>query len=98
MPEHFNGLTPAEAERLAMLSEECGEVIQVIGKILRHGYDSKYGGLTNREKLLDEYLDIIAVVNLMNKDFNPNGVNQDALRDQVREKTGRKLVYSHHLL
>lgn len=40
MPEHFNGLTPAEAERLAMLSEECGEVIQIIGKILRHGYDS----------------------------------------------------------
>jgi hypothetical protein len=29
---HFNGLTPAQAERLAMLAEEAAEVIQVIGK------------------------------------------------------------------
>ena len=33
----FNGLTPAEAERLALLMEECGEVVQIIGKVLRHG-------------------------------------------------------------
>lgn len=38
--EHFNLLTPAQLERLAILSEECGEVVQVIGKILRHGFDS----------------------------------------------------------
>lgn len=37
----FNELTPAEAERLAYLMEECGEVIQIIGKILRHGYESR---------------------------------------------------------
>lgn len=38
---HFNELTPAEAERLAYLAEECGEAIQIIGKILRHGYESR---------------------------------------------------------
>lgn len=38
--EHFNKLTPAEAERLTILAEECGEVIQCVGKILRHGYES----------------------------------------------------------
>ncbi len=37
---NFNGLTPAETERLSLLAEECGEVIQAIGKILRHGYAS----------------------------------------------------------
>lgn len=37
---NFNQLTPAETERLACLAEEMGEAIQVIGKILRHGYDS----------------------------------------------------------
>ena len=36
----FNKLSPADAELLALLSEECGEVIQIIGKILRHGYES----------------------------------------------------------
>lgn len=40
MEKHFNGLTPAEAERLALLIEECGEVIQAATKILRHGYES----------------------------------------------------------
>ncbi len=38
--EHFNQLTPAQAELLALLAEECGECIQAIGKILRHGYAS----------------------------------------------------------
>jgi NTP pyrophosphatase (non-canonical NTP hydrolase) len=35
-----NELTPAQVERLAILAEECGEVIQIVGKILRHGYRS----------------------------------------------------------
>lgn len=38
--QHFNGLTEAQAERLTLLSEECAEVIQVIAKIQRHGYES----------------------------------------------------------
>lgn len=38
--KNFNGLSPAETERLALLSEEMGEVQQAIGKILRHGYES----------------------------------------------------------
>lgn len=37
--ENFNKLSPAESERLACLAEECGEVIQAITKILRHGYE-----------------------------------------------------------
>lgn len=55
--QHFNQLTPAEAERLALLAEECGEVIQAIGKILRHGYESRHpdGGPTNREALEREH-------------------------------------------
>jgi NTP pyrophosphatase (non-canonical NTP hydrolase) len=41
MAEQFNGLTPAEAERLFYLLEELGEAQQAIGKILRHGYESR---------------------------------------------------------
>ena len=59
-------MTPAEHERLAVLSEELGEVQQVIGKILRHGYDS-YNPLddsveTNRTKLEKELADINLIV------------------------------------
>lgn len=35
-----NELSPARAERLAVLLEELGEAQQAIGKILRHGYQS----------------------------------------------------------
>lgn len=37
---HDDGLSKAQAERIALLLEECGEVVQVCGKILRHGIDS----------------------------------------------------------
>ncbi len=47
---HFNCLTPAEDERLALLLEECGEVIQIIGKIQRHGYESVNPTVPNSEK------------------------------------------------
>tara|TARA_R110000868_G_scaffold25423_11_gene99279 strand:- start:25171 stop:25500 length:330 start_codon:yes stop_codon:yes gene_type:complete len=39
--QHGNELSQAQIERLAWLSEEFGEIQQAIGKILRHGYDSK---------------------------------------------------------
>ena len=63
--DHFNGLTPAEAERIAVLIEEAAEVQQIACKILRHGYRSgnpdlivnqgKQGvTLTNREMLEKE--------------------------------------------
>jgi len=54
---HFNGLTPAQAERLALLMEECAEVQHAIGKILRHGFESRWppdAGPTNRDALTRE--------------------------------------------
>ena len=69
MSDHFNKLSPAEAERLALLSEEIGECQHVIGKILRHGYNStnpvKKDGVTNRELLDQELGDVQYAVSLM---------------------------------
>jgi NTP pyrophosphatase (non-canonical NTP hydrolase) len=61
------GLSPAEIERLAMLAEECGEVVQAVGKVLRHGWDSSspYGSRTNRATLEREVGDVRAVIGLM---------------------------------
>jgi NTP pyrophosphatase (non-canonical NTP hydrolase) len=58
----FNQLTPPELERLALLVEEMGESLQIIGKILRHGMDS-YNPIsddrrTNRELLEKELGDV----------------------------------------
>ncbi len=66
MSDHFNGLTPREAELLALLAEECGEVVQAIGKILRHGLESRHpnGGPTNRNSLGIEIGNVLAAVKL----------------------------------
>jgi len=64
--KHYNNLTPAEAERLALVAEEAGEVLQAVGKVLRHGYDNfnPKTGLTNREALSQEVGDLLAVIAL----------------------------------
>lgn len=92
---HFNGLTPAQAERLAMLAEECGEVIQVIGKILRHGYENFHPlkpGVPNSELLRRELDDVGAVVSMMID-------SGELLQQEFEELLGaraRKLRYAHH--
>lgn len=65
----FNQLTPAEAERLALLAEEMGEALQAIGKVLRYGYESYHPahpeGPSNRQALTREVGDVYAAVCLM---------------------------------
>ena len=93
MPEHFNQLSPAEAERLAMLAEEAGEVIQIVGKILRHGFESYHPdnpGNTNRDLLADEVCDFLAVVEMMDADFNVAG------GIEPHHAIAKKLRYAHH--
>ena len=40
--EHFNQLSPAQAEAIHCLNEEQGELLQALGKVTRHGWASKY--------------------------------------------------------
>jgi NTP pyrophosphatase (non-canonical NTP hydrolase) len=91
-----NHLSSAESEGLAILAEECGEVIQVIGKILRHGYDSTHpnGGLSNRQLLEAELGDIRMVQNLLCKEGHLDKLNIEAFSVQ-KEKSVRK--YLHHI-
>ena len=96
MTEHFNKLTSAEAERLAMLAEEAGEIAQMIGKILRHGYESYHPDdndqVSNRVLLKNEINDFFGVVHgmvLMN-DLSPLTFYDADTAWQ------RKLKYAHH--
>lgn len=92
-----NGLIPAEAERLAILAEECGEVIQVVGKILRHGYPSHNPndpkGISNRGLLAKELGDLDWIVCLMESegDF---AVGARAQRKRLKVESARP--YLHH--
>lgn len=96
--QHFNGLTPAEAERLALLAEECGECVQAIGKILRHGYESRHPldgthGTTNRESLEREVGDIYTAIWMM---FEAKDIRRLAVahREDVKRESVKR--YTHH--
>jgi len=95
MNTHFNQLTPAEAERLALLMEECGEVVQAIGKILRHGYDSYHpdGGESNRSQLEIECGHVrFAMINLCSK----GDLTKEHIHEWADIKASKVGEYLHH--
>lgn len=95
--ENFNKLTPAQAERLAILAEECGEVIQIVGKILRHGLDSHHPvTLSNRNALVNELTDVKAAMVMISMDVPGVLVDEPAEDKAIIAAIRRKLFYSHH--
>lgn len=94
---HFNGLTPAEAERLALLLEELGEAQQCIGKILRHGFESTNphdpDSLTNRAELETELAHVSAATRLMLKAGDLDGDHMEVCVELKLEKVKQWL---HH--
>lgn len=95
MSEHFNDLTPAEAERLALLLEEMGEAQQIIGKILRHGLDSYHpdSGAVNRNLLEKELGDVLAAIDLIVEARDIDAGQVDGHRQAKHVKVRR---YLHH--
>lgn len=96
MSEHFNKLTPAQAEALAILMEECGEVIQAAGKILRHGVISSYSGhRSNQTALIEEMGDVVIAIGLLQREFCSQGSVFVALRNKLADTTRNQ--YLHHV-
>lgn len=94
--DHFNNLSPAEAERLAMLSEEAAEIVQIVGKILRHGYESHHPSnpaVKNRELLDDELGDLMTVAKRM---IGAGDIEGDFDLADHNAAWKRKLRYTHH--
>jgi hypothetical protein len=93
---HFNNLTPAELERLALLSEELGETQQAIGKILRHGfdnYDPEKPDTNNRMDLHKEIADVQVAVDIM---LNNGDLKNSQLSLFRRVKRDKVFKFMHH--
>jgi hypothetical protein len=97
MTEHFNQLSEAEVERLAILVEECSEVQKVACKILRHGYDShnpdKPEAEPNRAALAREIGDLMHAVNRM---LDARDVDGIAVAQHSRRKAEQIATWLHH--
>ncbi|MEI9428707.1 hypothetical protein [Mesorhizobium sp. Cs1299R1N3] len=94
----FNGLTPAEAERLDMLAEEAAEVILAVSKIKRHGYNSTHPNNANRHRhnrtdLEKEIGDFIGIMRTM---FQRGDVDFSNIDRAASVKWRNALPYTHH--
>lgn len=77
-------LSLAQTERLVLLVEECGEVIQAATKILRYGYDGVYeSGVLNRHQIELEIGDVLAVTDLL---IGGDDVDSDSIELYAKEK------------
>jgi len=96
-----NGLTQKKTEALGILIEELGELQQIAGKILRHGYDSKHPdcGTKNTEWMAKEMGDVIAAIDIIIKD--PDNGHQSITRELVQDYRERKMPkikqWLHHI-
>lgn len=93
----FNELRVGEAERLAVLIEECAEVQQIACKVLRHGYDSFHPDdkdeISNRTLLETELGDLCAAIYLMRRE-----TDLDWEHVKFKDKAKRQTIfkYLHH--
>lgn len=93
----FNGLSPAQAERLDMLAEEAAEIIVAVSKIKRHGPYSYNpdapGDGSNVDQLNRELADFEGVLHGMALAGDPY---LSARRSETLDAWERKLRYAHH--
>lgn len=94
-PANFNRLKPEETEALALLAEECGELIQAIGKILRHGLWSEHpeSGIPNQITLEHEAGDVLAALRICEVQRLLGWAGVVRARDQKMIRVQR---YLHH--
>lgn len=89
---HFNQLSEAEHERLALLIEECLDVAKAGAKILLHGYTGVGEWETNRELLEKDIADLLRAA-IMASDA------EDFSMERIKRLTEERKVsaaYLHH--
>lgn len=94
--ENFNKLTPVETERLSILMEEMSEATQIIGKILRHGYENYHPSdptKSNRVLLSEEIGHVRHIVGEMCQRGDISGFIMQA---SAEDKANRIKKYLHH--
>lgn len=89
------GLSSGEIERLAMLAEKCGEVVQAVGKVMRHGWDSSspFGGRHNRSALEREIGNVLAVAAMMQDEGD---LRRGDIGSWQRTKRAGMAAWTHH--
>jgi len=80
---------------LGVLTEECAEVIQAISKINRFGMESEWQGVTNKQALVQEIGDVLAMVNVLLEDTDIN-IDIEDVEIAIEKKLNKLKVFLPH--
>ena len=62
---------------MAVLQEECAEIIQAVSKINRFGMHGEWQGVTNRQSLITEIGDVLAIIKVLMNETDINITERD---------------------
>lgn len=76
---------------LSILAEECAEVAQRCSKALRFGLEEVQPGQlsTNAERIVREYNDLVAVIEMLNTELGLQYLLHSAWRQAISEKKSK---------
>ena len=62
---------------MAILQEECAEVVQAVSKINRFGMHGEWLGVTNKQSLITEIGDVLAIIKILMHETDINITEKD---------------------
>ena len=80
---------------MAVLQEECAEVIQAVSKINRFGFNSSWEGVTNKQALVQEIGDVLAMVKVLIEDTDIN-IDMKDVEFAIEKKLNKLKIFLPH--
>ena len=82
-------------EVMAVLQEECAEVIQAVSKINRFGLDTEWQGVSNKQALITEIGDVLAIISVLVDETDIN-INDADLLNAMDAKFEKLKIFLPH--
>lgn len=77
---------------MAILQEECAEVVQAVSKVYRFGLDNSWNGVTNKQALITEIGDVLALIDILIKETDIN-ISEDDILDAIEAKREKLKIF-----
>jgi NTP pyrophosphatase (non-canonical NTP hydrolase) len=82
-------------EVMSVLQEECAEVIQAVSKINRFGMHGEWQGVTNKQSLVTEIGDVLAIIKVLMHETDIN-ITEDDIEKAVEAKLKKLEIFLPH--
>lgn len=77
---------------MAILQEECAEVVQAVSKVYRFGLDNAWNGVTNKQALITEIGDVLALIDILVNETDIN-ISEEDIVNAVQAKREKLKIF-----